>query len=239
MHVLALDTTTREGSLALITDGRVVLERRGNAARPHAERLPADLMTLLTDAGLALEQIDVFAVAAGPGGFTGLRVGIAAVQGLAFVTRKRIVPVSVLEAIACAATGHAAPAVVVGAWLDARRHEVFSALYRIRSDRQGSVDRLETIEPPAVGDPTSVLARWVALGMRPDVIAGDGVAVYPHLALESSKTVVTGPLAGVIGQIAGERAGRGETRAPADVQPIYVRRADAEVARDAQRQSVP
>ena len=87
MWVLALDTTTRDGSVALVRDDTVVAARPGDAGVSHAERVPADLRALLAEAGLALSAIDVFAVATGPGGFTGLRIGLAAVQGLA--TRAR------------------------------------------------------------------------------------------------------------------------------------------------------
>src|SRR5437870_4786303 len=100
MHVLALDTTTRVGSVALVTDDRVVVERGGDPTRTHAERLPGDILNLLHDAGVELAAVDVFALAAGPGSFTGLRVGIATLQGLALVNGRRIVPVSALEALA-------------------------------------------------------------------------------------------------------------------------------------------
>src|ERR1700693_4419729 len=104
MHVLALDTTTRDGSVALVDEHHVIEERRGDAVRTHAERLPAELLTLADAHGLSVRGIDLFAVAAGPGSFTGLRIGIATIQGLAFVGRKRIAPVSALEALAQAAS---------------------------------------------------------------------------------------------------------------------------------------
>lgn len=100
MRVLALDTTTRAGSVALIENDRVVAEQSGDPTRSHAERLPTDLLNLLAANGCAMSDIDLFAVAAGPGSFTGLRIGIATIQGLAFVTGQRIVPVSILEALA-------------------------------------------------------------------------------------------------------------------------------------------
>ena len=88
MLVLALDTTTSSGSCALARDGRVVREQVNDAPNAHAERLPGDLMSLLDGANLRLADIDVFAVATGPGSFTGLRIGIATMQGLAFAEGK-------------------------------------------------------------------------------------------------------------------------------------------------------
>src|SRR5438034_11168139 len=134
MYVLALDTTTREGSVALVDEHRVIEERRGDAARSHAERLPGELIAPADARGLSVSAIDLFAVAAGPGSFTGLRIGIATIQGLAVTTRRRIVAVSALEALAQSAAGEApglTAGTLVAAWMDARRHDVFAALYRI------------------------------------------------------------------------------------------------------------
>ena len=107
MLVLALDTTTRGGSVAVARDGRVLDLLEGDAARPHAERLPGDLVTSLERAGASLADVDVFAVAVGPGSFTGLRIGIAAIQGCAFAAGRPVVGVSALEALALAAAGGA------------------------------------------------------------------------------------------------------------------------------------
>src|SRR5436305_15166300 len=135
MRVLALDTTTREGSVALVEDDRVVDERRGDGSRTPAERLPSELADLAAAHGVAWADIDLFAVASGPGSFTGLRIGIATIQGLAFVNRRRVAPVSALDALAHIARDAANGTeedVLVGVWMDAQRGDVFTALYRIR-----------------------------------------------------------------------------------------------------------
>src|SRR2546425_11536063 len=97
MRLLALDTTTRAGSAAMVEDDRVVDERGGDAARTHAERLPAEILALLDAHDRTLADVDLFAVASGPGSFTGLRIGIATIQGLAFVGGARIVRVPALQ----------------------------------------------------------------------------------------------------------------------------------------------
>ncbi len=91
MVILALDTTTKAGSCALWRDGALVEQRPGDAARTHAERLPGDLADLLAAHGLAVKDVDLYAVASGPGSFTGLRVGIATIQGLALVHGRKVV----------------------------------------------------------------------------------------------------------------------------------------------------
>jgi tRNA threonylcarbamoyl adenosine modification protein YeaZ len=97
---LALDTTTKTSSCAVARDGIVLCEQAGDGSKPQAERLPGDLIALLAHAGLSLADIDLFAVATGPGSFTGLRIGIATMQGLAFATGKPLVGVSGFDALA-------------------------------------------------------------------------------------------------------------------------------------------
>src|SRR5712671_1219566 len=123
MRVLALDTTTVAGSIAIIDDERVLVEWRGDPARSLAERLPADVLRAVATSGLALAEIDVFGIAVGPGAFTALRIGIATIQGLAFVGSKPVVPVSALTALAEAAD--ASVGTRVGAWMNAHRRDVF------------------------------------------------------------------------------------------------------------------
>src|ERR687896_511101 len=99
MLVLALDTTTRAGSVAVVERGRIIVERSGDPARTQAERLPDEILRALAEAGVGLRSIEVFAIATGPGSFTGLRVGIATIQGLALSGRRRVVPVSTFSAL--------------------------------------------------------------------------------------------------------------------------------------------
>src|ERR1051325_2370918 len=99
MIILALDTSTRIGSSAVLRGDDVLAEVPGDPLRTHAERLPADLMQVLDGGGLALGDVDVFAVATGPGSFPGLRVGIATMQGLALAASRPLVGVSVLDAL--------------------------------------------------------------------------------------------------------------------------------------------
>src|SRR5438270_12540788 len=91
MRVLALDTTTGAGSVALVEDDRIVDQRGGDAARTHAERLPGEITAIADKNRVPLSEVDLYGVASGPGSFTGLRIGIATIQGLAFVHGRRIV----------------------------------------------------------------------------------------------------------------------------------------------------
>jgi tRNA threonylcarbamoyladenosine biosynthesis protein TsaB len=238
MYVLALDTTTRDGSVALVDDTGSLDVRRGDGTRSQAERLPAELLELAAKRGLPLAAIDLFAVASGPGSYTGLRIGIATVQGLSLATGRRMVAVSALEALAQVAAATAAPGAFVGAWMDGRRREVFAALYQVVDAPEFSPERLVAVEAPTAGGPESTLDRWDRLiGDAPAVYVGDGAALYREIVLGARRSrwaVVPDPplLAGAIGRIALARAARGETIDPAAAQPLYVRRPDVELERE-------
>ena len=232
MRVLALDTTRAAGSVALVEDRRIVAERLSDPIRSHAERLPGELLSLLREVDVRLSDVDVFAVGTGPGSLTGLRIGVATMQGLALVGRKRIVPVSALEALAQKASAAFAPGDLVAAWIDAHRREVFSVLYRVADAPLFARRRLDEIDPPAVGDPAAVLARWINRYGVPAVFAGDGASAYADRIGDTAPIVDQPLLAGAIGLVAVDRALAGETVAPAGVEPTYVRRPDAEIARD-------
>jgi len=237
MHVLSLDTTTREGSVALVDQHRIIDERRGDRSRPHAERLPSELVALADAHGIPLSAVDLFAVASGPGSFTGLRIGIATIQGLALTTGRRMVAVSALEALAQRAGGEVAAGTLVAAWMDARRQDVFAALYLVTSAPVFSPERLVEVEGPTVGTPDATLTRWAdQIGSTDTLFVGDGAVLHAS-AIECRAadgwTIVPAPLlAGAIGRIAVVRIERGDTIDPAAVQPLYVRRPDAEIARE-------
>ena len=235
MVCLSLDTTTRDGSVALVRDDRVVDERRGDAARSHAERLPAALVDLLQAHDLAIGDVDVFAVAAGPGSFTGLRIGVATVQGLAFVERRPAIAVSTLDALAHLAAADMAPGGLAAAWIDAQRDDVYAARYRVGDAEPFAPERLTAIGIAMVGSPAEVLDTWMQAGEMPHVFVGDGARRYAGtIAERGPRARVAGAplLAGAIGRLAVVRVRRGEEGHPAAIQPVYVRRPDAEVERE-------
>jgi tRNA threonylcarbamoyladenosine biosynthesis protein TsaB len=223
--VLALDTTTRSGSVAVVEDRRVRFELRGEAGLTHGERLPGDLKRALDGAGVSLARLQLLAVAAGPGGFTGLRVGIAAMQGLATGTGLRIVPVSTLDALARASQGSVGRP--IAAWMDAQRGQVFAALYE--------PDGRRTLIPPSAMSPEETLASWrpVLAQSAPARFVGDGALRYASLIREHLRDAAiqddVPALAGIIGLMAAEAPDTAV--APHAVVPIYIRRPDAELAR--------
>ena len=228
LHILALDTTTRSGSVALARDGAVIAGLSGDPTLTHGQRLPGDIIALLDRARLAIGDVDLFAVAAGPGSFTGLRVGIATVQGLAVARGTHVVPIPALEALARSLDTRGPDEELVAAWMDGQRGEVFAVLYE-PDGREAA--------PPVAGAPQTVLANWRIPAGRPIVFTGDGAIRYSALiasALGSrARTVAAPPLAPTIARIASVE--RHRAVAPHEIAPIYVRRPDAELARERHR----
>ena len=224
MLILSLDTTTRAGSVAIVADGAIVFEQSGDASLTHAQRLPGEIERACRAAAIDIARVDLFAVAAGPGSFTGLRIGIAAVQGLAMAWSRRVVPVSTLEALAAASD---APR--TAAWLDAQRGEVFAQVF----DQQSGVS-YEARHPAISAAPDAVLETHTG-DLDGAVFHGDGAlkfrnAIHARLGGAVSILDPVRPLAGAIARLAHERA-EGAV-APHAIMPIYVRRPDAELARD-------
>jgi tRNA threonylcarbamoyladenosine biosynthesis protein TsaB len=232
MLILALDTTTQAGSIALVRDDVVLAVGTGDPSCTHGERLPADIVRLLTCHDIALSAIDVYAVAAGPGSFTGLRIGIATMQGLALAHRKGLVGVSALDAIALSAQGQIREGRSSGAiavWMDAQRQEVFAAIY-------GAAD-LNCLDGPAVAGPAEICARWRPFLQRGRVwFVGDGAIAHREILSASPGGITlidpTPVMAPAVAALAAREAAANRLRGPEAVRPLYVRRPDAELARE-------
>jgi tRNA threonylcarbamoyladenosine biosynthesis protein TsaB len=225
--ILGLDTTTRAGSVALVRDGAILQEFVGDASRPHAQRLPGDVVRVCAAAGVQVREIERYAVAAGPGSFTGLRIGIAAIQGLAMAWQRLVVPVSTLEALALAAP---ASATRVVAWMDAQRGQVFAQVFDTGAAHAPPQPLGSAVSLP----PAEALQEHRAL-LEGAVFVGDGAVKYRPTIAERlgdarAPAAPPPPLAGAIALLAWREPQRAVL--PHAVVPIYVRRPDAELARD-------
>jgi len=248
MVLLALDTTTAAGSVALWRDG-LIEERAGDPARSHAERLPGEVTALLGAHGLAPRDVERYAVAAGPGSFTGVRIGIATIQGLALVGDRLVHAIGTLELLAhdAARTADAAAGTTIIAWMDAYRGEVFAARYRVvQAAPQATADvsgvrvrggaRLDVLDPPTVSAPEPLARAWAGdTGEAgPVIVTGDGVQrTHALLADCFGPGAALRPPAPLAGTLAALADARGDTATrPHAIVPIYVRRPDVELARD-------
>ena len=225
MLILALDTTTRAGSVAVVRDDRVLVVMPGDESRTHGERLPAEIAMALDRAGVSREEIDLLAVAAGPGGFTGLRIGLAAMQGLAMTLNKPVAGVSALQALAAQVTGTS----YVAPWMDAQRGDVFATLI--------DVETATEIQQPVAENPSRILQRWRS--QWPDrriAFIGDAVTRDAQLIASAGggqwSSQLPEPLAPQIAQLGRAMAEQGRAGPPHALTPVYVRRPDAEIERD-------
>lgn len=212
MNLLALETATDQGSVALWRDG-ILLARDCPPGEQSSLTLLPLVRTLMDDAGLPLASLDGIAFGAGPGAFTGLRVACGVAQGLAVALDLPLVPVGTLEALAYA---EGRPQVAV--YLDARMGEVYSAAYR----RQGEslvLDGAMTVAPPQDA-PLPEGEGWTA--------CGNGSLAYPVLAQRlAARGIALGqervPGASAVAALAAPRLARGEGLDPALAAPVYVR----------------
>ena len=236
MLILAVDTSTRTGSAAVLRDSQVLAEVSGYEETPYSTRLFRDVAVLQERANFCLDQVDVFAVAAGPGSFTGLRVGLTAVKAWAEVHRKPIAAISGLEAIAAeslngGASG-ASNALFLAPFLDARRGQIFGAIYRrIPGDAMGlALTSDESILSP---DEFLELVKGKSpqsiqlVSPTPDVLPAVRVREFLQ---DVSIVQVSAALAPAIGRLGFERAKRGDLVDAIRLDANYVRRSDAERA---------
>jgi tRNA threonylcarbamoyladenosine biosynthesis protein TsaB len=236
MLILAVDTSSRIGSAALLRDSEVLAEVSGYEETPYSTRLFRDIEALREKLAFKMDQVDVFAVAAGPGSFTGLRVGLTAAKAWAEVHRKPIAAISVLEAIAAEAlSAHllvASGFPSIAPFLDARKGQIFGAIYRRPEDRHS--DLTITTEGSILSpDEFLEMIRGVPEGTvqlvspTPNVLPNDRISsALPGVTVLH----VSAALAPAIGRLGFERAKRGRLVDALSLDANYVRRSDAESA---------
>ena len=141
MNILGIDTSAVAASAAVLKDGKIISECYLNAGLTHSQTLLELIDAALSLAGITVSQIDAFAVAHGPGSFTGIRIGISAVKGLSFPDKKPCCGVSTLEALACCADEEDC---LICPVMDARCRQVYTALFR---KKDGELIRLSEDAP--------------------------------------------------------------------------------------------
>jgi tRNA threonylcarbamoyladenosine biosynthesis protein TsaB len=221
MLILAADTSGKNGSLALVrfeAEASRTLELVSLEGGTFSAQLVPQISALLTKHNLAKSDIDAFAVASGPGSFTGLRVGLAAIKALAEILQKPIAAVSVLEAIACAGGREGN----VLAALDAGRGEIYCGEYEIRDARATSIVQRLLSGQEFAG---AALGRVI---VTPD-------AKVAELARENNlrAIVIAPPRADSIARLGFEKIQTGESVPPEALDASYLRRTDAEIKKDA------
>ena len=218
MRVLAVETSTLAGGVALLDGDRLVGEYLLDVRVTHSERLMAAIDRVLADAHWTIGDLEGLAVAIGPGSFTGLRIGIGTVKGLALARPILVAAVPTLDAMAAGLPFASLPVCPV---IEARKGEVYASRYRW----EGTTMRREW-EYIAVA-PADLAGR---LG-EPTILLGDAATaiVSPHVRLAPPARRLPSPAS--VGQLGIECLARGDTIAPAELVPLYLRPSQAELKR--------
>ncbi len=217
MLLLALDTATDRGSLALLEDDRLVGETFLDTPGTFLVHLLPALDKLLTRTGRALSEVQAIAVSQGPGNFTGLRLGLATAQGLALSLACPLTPVPTLEVLACPWVGRPSP---VAALVDAKRGEVYLGCF----DCRGAF-------PEPLGPPERLPASDLAARLRPPLLlTGPGLTACrgflpeplpPEMNLAPEELRL--PRASWVARLGRRRLELGLTARPPELTPLYLR----------------
>ena len=224
MRILALETSAKSVSVAVTENGTLLAQAYQDRGLTHSVTLMPLLDGMLKTAGLTLDDMDIIAVAQGPGSFTGIRIGVSAAKGLAWAKALPCCGVSTLEAMAYGVTDF--EGVVVGA-MDARRQQVYNALFRTEN---GCVTRLCADRAVAM----ELVAEELAAIPEPKLIVGDGaVLLYDFLQKARIGCRLASPLhrqqsAAGVALAAEHLAAQGLTCSAQELQPVYLRLSQAE-----------
>jgi tRNA threonylcarbamoyladenosine biosynthesis protein TsaB len=228
MRILAADTSTMSGSLALLDGDILAAEWTLRSAQTHNRRLLKSIDSLLGQTGWTLDSIDAFAVASGPGSFTGLRIGMATMKTLAWTTHKLYATVCSLDALAFPFCFSASPICTL---LDARKGEIYFALYR--PDGNAGF-RLEV--PYEAVTPSRLAKSLISTLSEPALFCGDGWTAYGNLLKSKLGDLVIEPpssfhiiRASSVAELAARKLVTGRSDDPRSSAPFYLRPSEAEI----------
>lgn len=224
MLILAADTSSPVLSVAITDENHLLAETYVECGRAHSERLLATVDWILKQAGVSLSDVEAYAVSVGPGSFTGLRIGVAALKGLALAHTKPLIGISTLPAMAQASgiqNGTVCPL------LDARMKEVFGAVYSYTSGSRSEVVPMQAAPIKTILDQSNSDTLFIGEGAQ--LYADEIRAALPNAAFGDSG--LNHPRASAVAAEAIAELANGASADPASVAPIYLRGSQAEEAK--------
>jgi tRNA threonylcarbamoyladenosine biosynthesis protein TsaB len=224
MYVLGIETSTKTGSVAIVSESGIIAQYSLNIEVTHSERLMATVDRVLKDTGLAIAKLDGFAVAIGPGSFTGLRIGLSTVKGLAFATGKPVAAVPTLQALAWNLPYAAYP---VCPMLDARKNEVYAALYTYDGTAFAQVMPEMTI--PIRGLAEKISGKTLFTGEAAHLYRREIEKQFGSEARFAPLSAAL-PSAATVAELGLGMIKSGNRTDPDSLTPLYIRRPEAEVA---------
>lgn len=231
MKILALESSAKAASCAVLADGEFLASAWQAAGLTHSRTLLPMVEGMLKNSELTMEAMDAVAVAAGPGSFTGLRIGIAAVKGLAWAAEKPCIPVSTLEAMAWP-LAHLEGSIVCA--MDARRQQIYNAVFLADS---GALERLREDRALSLEEAAAGLAGLDG----PMTIVGDGAQMcfefFTARGIDCRLAPVHLRLQSAAGVALAAWRRRTETVSAQELMPVYLRLSQAERERLARGES--
>ena len=231
MKILAIDSSGMVASVAVMQDEELIAEYTTNYKKTHSQTLLVMLDQVKQMIDLDLNSLDAIAVAAGPGSFTGLRIGSATVKGLGLALKKPIVPVATVDALAYNLYGTDA---LVCPLMDARRNQVYTGIYQFQKTDTKSGYRMTAIKEQCAVEITEIVEKLNQLG-REVIFLGDGVPVYEKKLAELMKVPygfapahMNRQRAAAFGILASDYYKEGKVVSAADHAPEYLRLSQAE-----------
>ena len=229
MKLLGLDSSGLVASAAIVEDDTLLAEYTVNYKKTHSQTLLPMLDAIAGMTELDLDTIDAIAVAAGPGSFTGLRIGSATAKGLGLALNKPLVAVPTVDALAY--NLYDVPGLICPL-MDARRNQVYTGLYEFRDHK------METVAPQMAVGVEAIVEQINSLG-REVIYLGDGVAVYREQLEQLTKVPFSfAPLhlnrqrAGAVGALAAIYYREGKCQPAEEMEPEYLRKSQAERERE-------
>ncbi|HHT9117984.1 MAG TPA: tRNA (adenosine(37)-N6)-threonylcarbamoyltransferase complex dimerization subunit type 1 TsaB [Candidatus Hypogeohydataceae bacterium YC38] len=233
MMTIGIETSGQVGSVAVCEDGKVLAEKYFEKGMRHGRELLPSLKTMFQELGWSTEKVDLIAVSQGPGSYTGLRVGITCAKTLAYALKRPLVPVPTMDVLA----ENVPPGdVAICPILDARRNQVYACIYKPGGRAPGY----------KVGASSLALGLWhkvsdylvitpkelVGILPSPVLVFGDGAFLYRDIFLQEG--IIFGseemgiPAARVVARLGAEAFRRGTSCDPVQLQPLYLRKSEAE-----------
>lgn len=229
MPILGIDTSSQVSSVAVLSDGRLASEITMQARLTHSETLLPHIVQALDMAGVKKQALTGIAVSIGPGSFTGLRIGLAAAKAMSYALRVPIMGIPSLEALAM---HYPVPGLRLYAMMDAQKKNAY--VLRCHWARQADGLQLVSEEPVSVRPFAEVLAE-IGAEDTPSVLLGDivqrriaGIGDLPPQALLPPPELIM-PRAAHVAVLGARRLARGETDNLMSLEPVYIRRSEAEV----------
>jgi tRNA threonylcarbamoyladenosine biosynthesis protein TsaB len=233
--ILAIETATRTGSVAIVRGNEILSSRVGDPEISHSTNLLEMIASALSEANAGLSDVDFFAIAVGPGSFTGLRIGLATVKAFAAMNSKPIVGVATLAAVARAAGTDGK----IVSLLPAGRGEVFAQMFSVDSGQVTQMDDARHLTPAETlkryGQPAG--AHWTGEGVAK--ITGYLESASATIEIETLELETANCIAASVAAVALKDYREGNTVTADELHAVYVRASDAEINERWQQQNAP